>query len=39
MEERVKSVEILQVACMHEEDWVLEVVAMEERKVEILMPK
>jgi hypothetical protein len=38
VEERVKSLKILQVACMHEEDWVFEVVAME-HKVEILMPE
>lgn len=39
MEEHVKSLEILQVTCMHEEEQVLEVVAMEERKVEILTPE
>lgn len=39
MEEHVKSFEILWIACMHEEDQVLEVVAMEEHKVEISMPK
>jgi hypothetical protein len=39
MEEHVESLEILRIVCMHEEDRVLEVVAMEEHKVEILMPK
>jgi hypothetical protein len=39
VEDHVKSLEILQVVCMHEEDWVLEVVVMEERKVEFLMPE
>jgi len=39
VEEHVKSLEILRIVCMHEEDRVLEVIAIEERKIEILMPK
>ncbi len=35
MEEHVESLEMLQVACMHEEDQLFEIVAIEKHKVEI----
>ncbi len=37
VEEHVKSLEMLRVACMHEEDQLFEVVGMEKHKVEIPM--
>lgn len=39
IEEHVESPEILRVLCMHEEDRLFEIVAMEEHKVEIPLPE